>query len=174
MAKLVGNTNISLDELSQEIDLTRYVDGEVTDEAKEAFAIAAIERINQRTLDGNNIHGRKFKKYSKDYAAKKGVSRDSVDMFLDGDMLNSLDYELTDNGVKIKIGESEVKKAYNHQTGDTLPKRQFFGLIGEEVRAISDAIKEDVDIVSDIAESESFTLADLTAAIRQLGLSQVE
>jgi phage gpG-like protein len=173
MAKLVGNTTISLDELSQEIDLTRYVDGELTDEAKETFALAAIERINQRTLDGNNIHGRKFKKYSKDYAAKKGVSRDSVDLFLSGDMLNSLDYELTDNGVKIKIDDGDVvKRAYNHQTGDTLSKRQFFGLIGDEVRSITDAIQNEVDIVSDT--QETFTLADLTAAIQQLGLSQVE
>lgn len=172
MAKLVGNTTISLDELSQEIDLTRYVDGELTDEAKETFALAAIERINQRTLDGNNIHGRKFKKYSKDYAAKKGVSRDSVDMFLEGDMLNSLDYELTDNGVKIKIGESETPKAFNHQTGDTLPKRQFFGLIGQEVRDIASELDS---IVQDQEETDGgFTLADLTAAIQQLGLSQVE
>jgi hypothetical protein len=172
MAKLVGNTTISLDELSQEIDLTRYVDGELTDEAKETFALAAIERINQRTLDGNNIHGRKFKKYSKDYAAKKGVSRDSVDMFLEGDMLNSLDYELTDTGVKIKIGESETPKAFNHQTGDTLPKRQFFGLIGQEVRDIASELDS---IVQEQEETDGgFTLADLTAAIQQLGLSQVE
>ena len=169
MAKLVGKTNISIDELSQEIDLTRYVDGELTDEAKETFALAAIERINQRTLDGNNIHGRKFKKYSKDYAAKKGVSRDNVDLFLEGDMLDSLDYELTAKGVKIKIDDgSEAPKAFNHQTGDTLPKRQFFGLIGDEVRSLATEIQQ----AATESEQGSFTLADLTAVIRQLGLTQ--
>lgn len=172
MAKLVGNTTISVDELSQEIDLTRYVDGDLSEEAKETFALAAIERINQRTLDGKNIHGRKFKKYSKDYAAKKGVSRESVDLFLEGDMLSSLDYEVTTTGVKIKIDDGgESPKAFRHQTGDLgMPKRQFFGLIGEEVREIA----SELETIASESTEPSFTLTDLTAAIRQLGLEQVE
>ena len=42
-------------------------------------------------------------------------------------MLNALDVKTLKNSVKVQIlGDStQKKKAYNHNIGDTLPKRQF-------------------------------------------------
>lgn len=170
MAKLAGKKTISQDEMSQEIDLKRYLGDDATPEQKQLFAELAIEQINQRTLDGKTIHGGKFKKYSKEYADFKGVSRDSVDLFLEGDMLDSLETQEDGNKIKITIGGDsvETKKGYNHHIGDTLPKRPWFGLTTDEVRTITDAIAAEADVT----EQATFTLAELTAALRELGLTQ--
>ena len=174
MAKLAGKKTISQDEMSQEINLKRYLGDDATPEQKQLFAELAIEQINQRTLDGKTIHGGKFKRYSKEYADFKGVSRDSVDLFLEGDMLDSLETQEDGNKIKITIGGDSVEtaKGYNHHVGDTLPKRPWFGLTTDEVRALSDQIKE--AIVTEDAEQATFTLAELTAALRELGLDQIE
>jgi len=174
VAKLAGKKTISQDEMSQEINLKRYL-GDATPEQKQLFAELAIEQINQRTLDGKTIHGGKFKKYSKEYADMKGVSRDSVDLFLDGDMLDSLEAEANGNKIKISIGGDSVEtaKGFNHHTGDTLPKRPWFGLTTDEVRLLSEQVKDAVP-VQDGEEQSTFTLAELSAALRQLGLEQVE
>lgn len=170
MAKLAGKKIISQDEMSQEIDLKRYLGDDATPEQKQLFAELAIEQINQRTLDGKTIHGGNFKKYSKEYADFKGVSRDSVDLFLEGDMLDSLETQEDGNKIKITIGGDsvETKKGYNHHIGDTLPKRPWFGLTTDEVRTITDAILAEADVT----EQATFTLAELTAALRELGLTQ--
>jgi len=171
MAKLAGKQIITVDEMSQEIDLKRYIGKDPTPEQKKLFAELAIEQINQRTLDGKTIHNGKFKRYSKSYADLKGVTRDSVDLFLDGDMLGSLDAEETNKGVKIVIdGDLETKKGFNHHIGDTLPKRPWFGLTTEETRRIADQVKDAIPE----EKSEGFTLADLQKALASLGLEQVD
>jgi hypothetical protein len=170
VAKLAGKKTISQDEMSQEINLKRYLGDDATPEQKQLFAELAIEQINQRTLDGKTIHGGNFKKYSKEYADFKGVSRDSVDLFLEGDMLDSLETQEDGNKIKITIGGDSVEtaKGYNHHVGDTLPKRPWFGLTTDEVRSITDAIAVEADVV----EQETFTIAELSAALRELGLTQ--
>lgn len=173
MAKLAGKKTITLDEMSQEIDLKRYLGDDATPEQKQLFAELAIEQINQRTLDGKTIHGGKFKKYSKEYADFKGVSRDSVDLFLEGDMLDSLETQEDGNKIKITIGgeKVETKKGFRHHTGDLgMTKRPWFGLTTDEVRTITDAIAAEADVT----EQATFTLAELTAALRELGLEQIE
>lgn len=171
MATLAGKKIISVDEMSQEIDLKRYLGRAPTASEKRLFAEIAIEQINNRTLDGKTINGGKFKKYSKKYAEFKGVTRDSVDLFLEGDMLDSLDAEENGNKVKILIdNDLETKKGYNHHMGDTLPKRPWFGITTDEARAIANTIKEDVQV----QEKKSFTLSDLQDALKVLGLEQIE
>lgn len=170
MAKLAGKANISVDEMSQEVDLKRYLKREPTTEEKMLFAELAIEQINQRTLDGKTIHGGKFKKYSKTYADLKGVSRDSVDLFLEGNMLNSLAAQETSKGVKIVIDDDlDTKKGYNHHIGETLPKRPWFGLTTDEVRSLAEQVKQPPQ-----QQEQGFTLADLQAALAQIGLEQVD
>jgi hypothetical protein len=170
MAKLAGKANISVDEMSQEVDLKRYLKREPTTEEKMLFAELAIEQINQRTLDGKTIHGGKFKKYSKTYADLKGVSRDSVDLFLEGNMLNSLAAQETSKGVKIVIDDDlDTKKGFNHHTGDTTKKRPWFGLTTDEVRSLAEQVKQPPQ-----QQEQGFTLADLQAALAQIGLEQVD
>jgi len=53
-------------------------------------------------------------------------------------MLDDVDI-ISETTNTVKIGftdELETKKAFNHNSGDTVPKRQFFGITEKEVNAI--------------------------------------
>ena len=132
----------------------------------EAFAEEAIDLINQRTLNGLDLNRSRFQLYSKEYADKKGFSRNSVDLFLEGDMLDSLDYEINENNgsVKIFLAQSEVPKGYNHHKGDTLPRRSWFGLTPQETTNLTAAVDRGVE------EESRVTLADIESAIASISL----
>lgn len=169
-----GELKEELDEVSQKIDLIPYLGRKPTDSEKQAFAEAAIETIKQRTLNNKDVNGNKFEKYSKEYAAKKGVSRSSVDLFLEGDMLDSLNRvksgeRVSEVKIKLKSG-LQTKKAYNHQTGDTLPQRRWFGLLENEAKQIVNQIKE----TREESGASRLTLKQLREAIAILGLEQEE
>lgn len=63
--------------------------------------------------------------YRKIKAKTSGVTFANLE--LEGDMLDTLDFKKTSTGVEVGIyGDSlQDKKAFNHNTGDTLPQRQF-------------------------------------------------
>lgn len=169
-----GKINITLDELSQEVDLSEYLGRKPTSSEKELFADIAKATIESRTLDGKTINGGKFKKYSKTYADLKGVTRDSVDLFLKGDMLDGIGRRKSKEKsstvyVQMKKG-LQTKKSYNHNTGDTLPRREFFGLTDLEAKQIAEEIKED----EQAQESNGLSLLDLRAALDLLDIEQVE
>lgn len=163
-----------MDELRQTINLRNRLGRKPTIDELEAFAQEAIEEINQRTLDGTTVDGGSFVPYSEDYAEKKGVSRNSVDLFLEGDMLNNLTYDIDpDRGVvEILLTGEEAAKGYNHHVGDTLPRRRWFGLTPDEVESIANQVAEDVDSDDTQAttrqQDAGITLADLQAAVSQL------
>lgn len=119
-----------------------------TELQRKQFKELIVERIVSRTLNGEDINGETFTKYSEAYAKKKGVDPESVDLFLEGDMLPSID-EIEGrqpNMVKIAvIGKNENLKAYNHNIGDTLPQRTFFGVNDDELESIVGAIKSSVN-----------------------------
>lgn len=154
--------------MSQKINLNRYLK-DATEAEKTLFAELAVETINSRTLDGDTIHGGSFKRYSPEYADKKGVSRDSVDLFLEGDMLDSVEAFPEDKFLNIRIGGDSVEtaKGYNHQVGDTLPKRPWFGLTTTEAREIANQIKSR-------RTQQTTTLADIRSALALLGIEQDE
>lgn len=59
-----------------------------------------------------------------------GKSKNKVNMKLTGGMLGSIEV-IDTSGNEIIIGwtdDTENAKAFNHNTGDTLPKRAFFGI----------------------------------------------
>ena len=99
------------------------------------------------------VTGRAFRKLSKDYAEYKAGESSSVipNMELTGAMLDAL--EVVDKGgSKIEVGwfeEDEAVKAFNHTTGDTVPKRplipapddNFRGGIMKEIGAILDGYR---------------------------------
>lgn len=177
--KRAGEVLNSLGEVSQTIDLREYLNGNTpTEEQKALFAELAIEQINTRTLDGKTINGGNFKKYSKAYADKKGVTRDSVDLFLEGDMLDSITRNRSqedENSLFIEIGEGETQKAFNHNTGDTLPKREFFGITAQEADRIGRSIiNRSGERRAANASEEGFTLSELAQALQTLGLVQEE
>jgi hypothetical protein len=172
MARIAGKRTISLDEVSQTIDVTRYIDAPTNDE-KEQFATLAIERMINRTLDGEDRNNSSFKPYTEKYAAKKGVSVNSVDMFLEGDMLQSITPDIiNDRSVKIYVdGDLETKKSFNHVTGDTLPKRDFFGISEDEANSIANQVKRSRKNTKEEQQTNRQRLSDLRNELAKLGVS---
>jgi len=107
-----------------------------------AIAQKVIDHIVKRTESGESAFGGSFKPYSQDYKNtadfKLLKSGDNVDMKLTGAMLNDINL-LSDSANTIRIGfedELEKLKAFNHNTGDTVPRRQFFGISEREVKEV--------------------------------------
>jgi len=120
-------------------------------ETRAAFGQAVIDRIKERTESGSGIGGAPFKSdsYSDEYADSlefkaHGKSKSDVNMELSGDMMGLMDI-IQESTQTVTIGwadEKENLKAFNHNTGDTVPKRPFFGLSAKEVKEIAKDFKE--------------------------------
>jgi hypothetical protein len=151
---------VSLKKIEQEIDLAEFlpdVDFSSERSLKEAIGQAIIDHIASRTEDGEGMsfgaggQGRPVSlksPYSKTYADSlefkaAGKKRTKVNMHLTGDMLASMDLDPgADSKIKVFIAEDEVPKAYNHITGDTVPKRPWFGVNKSEVKDIVAKFKD--------------------------------
>jgi len=153
-------------EVSQKFNLKTLLGYEPSEKQKKLFYDLAVAKMANRTMDGNDINGRKFKQYSESYADAKGVSRDSVDLVLKGDMLSSFELSLErKNLVKIKIEEGkETLKAFNSNVGDTLPKRTFFGF--KSKKDLDDVISEVDSFKERRVEEEKIDLATLREALK--------
>ena len=148
----ISNLKLAQSEVSQTIDLKKVLGIDLTDypEVKKAIGQAIIDLMVSRTEDGLDVNGKKFAKYSNEYKESlpfKAFGKTAkVNLTQAGDMLSLIDI-LDDSGNKLKIGwadETENAKAYNHNTGDTVPKRQFFGITDEDLRKITDEFKPDL------------------------------
>lgn len=157
-------------EVSQKFNLKKLLGYEPSERQKEIFFQLTVDKMVQRTAEGKDINGSKFTQYSKDYAAKKGVSRSSVDLILEGDMLNSnIKESKQKNILKIKVKEGvETLKSFNHNTGDTLPTRTYFGFKDEkdlvDVLSSVDELKPSADNRPSLT-SQAFNLATLRSAV---------
>lgn len=132
---------------SIEIDVSKLFGGKrrIPEELKEDIAYALIDKIIDRTRSGKSLKGNSFKKLSAAYADIKGSSK--VNLTLDGDMLDELDV-ISIKGNKVKIGWDDTlqsNKAFNHDTGDTLPKREFFGATNDELKDLVSEFKDEVN-----------------------------
>jgi hypothetical protein len=129
---------------------------------RQAIGGAVIETIVNRTQDGISLGGRPFKKYSKNYVNSlafkvHGKSEGNVDLTLSGDMLSAIEVlEESDNGLLIGFDNTlDNDKAYNHNVGDTLPKREFFGLQKQELEYITNEFAELVSDTNDMKEAKT-------------------
>lgn len=161
---------ISLSEkvMSQEVDLRELFGREPKPVELAAFEEGAVETIIKRTQSGNDKNGDPFKEYSPDYAEQKGSS--DVDLTLMGDMLLGVQTRRTGNGVEIYLEGDQVPKGYNHQVGDTLPKREWFGLTEDEAREIANRVKEKDSIPSTpfssfLQQQEELNISEILANI---------
>jgi len=106
------------------------------DEVPEELREEALNDIGEYLLDSildyvgssrSPVAGGEFRaSLSPDYAKRAG--KDRADLDLTGSMLNSLEYSYDADSGTVTLGifeEDEIPKAYNHNVGDTLPKRQF-------------------------------------------------
>ena len=148
---------ITKKEVSQKFNLGEYfgVDFGRDPDLKQEIGQAIIDKIIERTEDGKDISEKGFKKYSKEYVDSDefkdfGKSKNEINMTLTGRMLDDIDI-ISESRNTIKIGfedSTEILKAFNHNTGDTVKKRKFFGIrerdlkeIGKEFRSELNAIK---------------------------------
>lgn len=125
-------------------------------EFKADIAFAVIERIIERTQSGISKTGSRFPQYSEAYAAKKGVSRSAVDLTLSEDMLANIDV-IKETPKTITLGfpdETENAKAFNHTTGDTVPKRDFFGLPQKDLNEIAGEFRSELRRLKSEGRSE--------------------
>lgn len=137
-------------EVSQTIDLEEITGVDLSDETalKERIATAIIETIQSRTEKGESVFGGTLGNYSESY--KKSLDfiaagkSNPVNLYLSGDMINSMDL-LEDDGSTLKIGfrdELENAKAYGHMTGmkgnpnleGKVKKRVFFGVTQSDLK----------------------------------------
>lgn len=153
MPKIKG-LKLSQTEVSQRINLKELFGQTLVNQSDltQEIAQAIIDRIIARTESGQSVDGGKLKKYSKDYIASPefkafNKSAEHVDMTLTGQMLGTLDV-LDTRGDTIRIGwEDAVEnaKAYNHNVGDTVTKRAFFGITDDELQDIKSEFEDKLD-----------------------------
>lgn len=140
---------------------------------KLAMGQAIMDVMLERTASGKDIRGNDFKKYSPEYARSRDFraagKSSTVDMELTGSMLGDIDIKSTGDGIELFIdGKTSNLKAFNHNTGDTLPKRQFFGVQKKEiVNALKEDFADDIKALKEkqkLKETErTTTAADLLA-----------
>jgi hypothetical protein len=157
--------------VEQEIDLEEFFGVDFTGKPglREIIGEKIIERIRQRVQEeGRGFNGRPLKRpYSDDYSESAefkafGKSKSDVNMTLTGDMLGLMDItKQSANTVTIGWRDSEQElKAFNHITGDTVPRRDFFGINKTEMREIVREMREEVKEATKIFEERGRSEAE--------------
>lgn len=147
--------------IEQVVDLSEVaagVDFSQSKSLKLAIGESLAEIIRERASSGKGVDGGNVVKlkspYSKTYAESleflaAGKSKGDVNMTLTGDMLASIQVQ-DRGGNKIALyidGEENTLKAFNHQTGDTVPKRPFFGLVEKDLRTVAVDFSSEIDSI---------------------------
>lgn len=144
-------TKMTEQEVSQTFNLKEIFGVDVSDmpELKQAFGQALIDHMVERTESGVDKNGQKFSAYPKSYkesdAFKAFGKTSKVNLTMTGDMLAQIDI-VEAKANEIKIGwrdDTENAKAYNHNTGDTVTKRPFFGINDKDLSNVSKEFKPD-------------------------------
>lgn len=148
----VMNQKISGTEVQLEVDLDEMFGMLVPDSSsfRQKVGQAIIDKIRERCESNEYLNNAK-KTYSEMYAESidfkaYGKSKNDVNMKLTGDMLGLMDI-IDEKKNKIIIGwndNNEAAKAYNHITGDTVPKRNFFGLPQSDIEEIVKEFKDEL------------------------------
>lgn len=155
MSAKIEGLKMKVDEVSQTVDLKDLFGASLTgnEALKQKIGQAMIDKIISRTESGTSVDGKNLKSpYSKRYAESDdfkawGKTKRDINMKLTGQMLGTLDI-LETGGSKIVIGwsdKTENAKAYNHNTGDTVPKRNFFGLNKKDLEEIRNQFQDEVE-----------------------------
>ncbi len=165
--------------IEQVIDLQEIFGVDLTDvpALKEQLGQAIVDQIVKRTEDGKAYGGGHLKSpYSPGYVKSRpfkaaGKKAGEITMELTGDMMASIDV-LSSDGNQLKIGiddELQILKAYNHNTGDTVPERPFFGVTRAELLDIGVKFRPQIDAikVKDLTTSGQQALLDLLGAVQE-------
>lgn len=145
---------------------------------REMLGEAVVEYIRVRTLSGKDKNNRKFSKYSANYAKEKGVSRDSVDLFLDGELLESLKvlshkrgeliigYDKEDDALNGKA-EGNILGTYGQSEPIPGKKRDFLGITKGDLKGVLNEFENQREV--DLSEQDIDALAR-NAARELLGI----
>lgn len=166
--------------VSQTIDLNDVVGSDISEDEVLVNRIgqAIIDFMDERSMQGKGYNGQNLKApYSDAYADSlnfkaAGKSKNQVTMRLSGDMMASIDILKVD-GSKLVIGiddPDQAPKAYNHQTGDTVPKREFFGVSTEELKKkILPEFKKEIQAKKVTSAEELNKMVSFIRGIKTLG-----
>lgn len=176
--------------VSLEIDLVEMFGKKITDPAlRRNIAESLIEVVLKRVEKDNqgvNANGAlvDLKRYSQAYIDSQEFkafdkTKGDVNMKLTGSMLSSVDL-ISDQPGKIKIGidNEEAPKAFNHLTGETVPRRPWLGLTSKDIENVSkeydDQVKSDQPMtVKDIFEQQNLAkLANIVSNRKITGISE--
>ena len=150
---------IKKEDVSFTYDVNKHLKGVPENDREDAAndaGEAALEKISEymekrrSPVKGKN---KNFDELSTKYAKikQKRVGNKKPNLRLTGELLESLDVEADDNSFTLRVtgSDNNIQKSYNHNVGDTVPKRQFLPndanneqLKGDVVKAIKDAIKK--------------------------------
>ncbi len=122
---------ISETEFSYTMELD--TEGVPENDKEDALNVAGMLILSQikEYLDNQNTpvsKGSYKKGLSKEYKKRKQAAGEPgiANLQLTDAMLNDLEVDATKSTITFKLDEStQIKKAFNHNTGDTLPQRQF-------------------------------------------------
>jgi hypothetical protein len=167
------------------LDLSQIPDNR-QDQAKQDVGEFIRDEIFRFVSSGRSpVAGRTFDKLDPKYADKyKGGNR-TPNLELEGDMLDSLEFELTSRGIEIGIFDSDEQgkaDGHNNFSGDSkLPTRRFIpdenedfnGRIMTGVRQILNQYREDFDpfdlkdlsalaLARSVIEPDSISIDDIT------------
>jgi hypothetical protein len=148
---------INLNEVTKilNIDIPDWVEKSDRDSILKEVGDFLINEVISYTESGvSPVEGfGKFPKLNKQYADTMKAGDTTSNLDLNGDMLASLTFEIVNGKIKIGIfDEDQAKKAFNHNTGDTLPKRPFIPTSDESF---------DPDIMSGVDDLVSGFINDL-------------
>ena len=162
MSLALKRTSLTDKKIEQTFNLKKLLGYSPSEEQKKAFFELAVDAIVERTSSGKDINGNTFKPYTKEYAAKKGVTRGSVDLILTGEMLSSFQEGSSKDSVKIAMESDVTGKAHGNITGSygKTPKksraRDFFGFKNEKdlepILAQVDSLKETQIKLGDVSD----------------------
>ena len=104
----------------------------------EGIAVEAKRTIHKRTLSGYDVHGDRFKPYSRAYLEKrvKGGRTVTPNLTFTGRMLNSIRHKGYSDYAKISLSGREGFKAWENQ----IMGREFFDLSENEFNDITKAV----------------------------------
>ena len=112
------------------------------DKALKTIALNIRAQIRDNSKKGVDMNGKRFHKYSKDYAEWKleRVGNNSpVNLMLHGQMMRSIAVNKGSGGYEILFADADASdRAYRHQMGIGVPERKFFGVSDANAKRITE------------------------------------
>ena len=171
MPNFPSNMKVTKEEVSQTFDIETEFGVDLSDEPRlrDEIGQAIIDRIRERCVDDNEDYlNRPLKKYDEDYVESDAFddfnkSEADVNMTLTGKMLESIDFEDNQSVIKIEVAKKETPKAYNHQIGDTVERRSWFGMSKKEIGDIKKSFSNELKAAKAKQEPKTQSVLDLLA-----------